>query len=722
MPVNYTCDKCNKSFDQKNDYNRHINKKYSCVLNEQQDKITEDDSLKQLDSFFSKIRDLLRDNENITGDKALDVITDFLFLRLLNYETKKKDGINLLTKIYNEKIKVDGEEYDIDEHKKYFKWDELMKLIENIDKDSKDYKSKDLLTNVIQHVIFGGMLKLNENTMSIYRNRRFYVKKMVTIIKLLKEYNKIEFDKLDVDVKGRAYELTLQKEGATNKDFSQFFTPRWIDKYMVAHADITVNEDGSYTKILDPACGTAGILSEYLSHIKKIADEKDILLDNNVSEYIYGNEIVDDTLKIAQMNILLKSGKFNTNMKNKDFLESECFNFKEKKFDGNIIMNPPFALTKNYKLSNDESKDVFHTKTKSGTMLFLMSALYSIQEGKQLIMVSPNGKEIFNKNKEYVNIRKNVVENNNLYKIAILPDGSFKPYTGVQTIVLMVRKGGKTKEIEYVKVNKNKDNTYSETSICKVKYDKLMKSNYSWNYKDYLLTNQVKYDGIVYKNISEIVEYLPKSKRLASYGNSKGKYNFYTSSKDLKKYCDECDYKDECIIIGTGGNANIKISSNFSCSTDNIILKTNEEVNNKYLYYYLSVNIDILENLFHGNTIKHLSKSDLDQIKIPIPSIEEQEEIVKQMEKKDKLIESLKEQIKQLNKSVKDSFDNYLQKCNDVKPEEDSDEIIEKHVELDEEPKKKIIKKKTGEPEEVLPKEKPIKKVKTKTVFAKPKK
>ena len=256
MTKEYICNKCNQDFKQKNDYIRHINKKYPCITQEElKNSVTEDESLKQLDSFFNRMRDIIRDYETITGDKALDVITDFLFLRMLNYEIEKNNGINLININYNKKIDIDNQQYDIDEYKKYFIWSELMNLVDMIDKDSKDLKSKHLLTIVIQHIIFDGLFKLNFNTMSIYRNRRFFVKKTTTIIKLLKEFNKINFEDYDVDIKGKAYELSLQKEGATNKDFSQFFTPRWIDKYMVSHAEVKINEDGSYTKIMDPACG-----------------------------------------------------------------------------------------------------------------------------------------------------------------------------------------------------------------------------------------------------------------------------------------------------------------------------------------------------------------------------------------------------------------------------------------------------------------------------------
>ena len=664
----YTCDKCNQEFKQKIDYTRHINKKYPCITQEElKDKIMEDDSLKQLDSFFSRMRDVLRDNENITGDKALDVITDFLFLRLLNYELDKNKNMNFITKKYNDKITVDKEDYDIDEYKKYFKWSELMNLIAKIDKDSKDQESKHLLTNIVQHVIFSGIFKLNENTNSIYRNRRFYVKKLVTIIKLLKEYNKIDFDKFDVDVKGRAYELTLQKEGATNKDFSQFFTPRWIDKYMVSHAEIKINDDGSYTKIMDPACGTAGILSEYLSTVKKKAEKEDIIIDNDISKYIYGTEVVDDTLKIAHMNILLKSGTYDTNLKCKDFLENGCVDYINEKFNGHIIMNPPFALTKNYDLTTAEMKKIFHTQTKSGTMLFLMASLNTIKNGRQLILVSPNGKEIFNKNKEFVNIRKNVVENANLYKIAILPDGSFKPYTGVQTLVLMMKKGEKTKEIQFVKVNKNKDDSFTETKICKVKHEELAKKNYSWNYKEYVQTEN-KYTTIEYKKLIELCDFLPTTKHTSSIGNNTGKYRFYNSSQTDKLYLDDYEVDKKSIIIGNGGNICVHFDKFFTPSKHVTVCQHKDEfVKIKYLYYYLFVNVDKLKNLTAGNTIAWLNKTNLGNLQIPVPPIEVQNLIVKELDSMYKQKESLQNAINEMNNYRKVQFEMLLSKCKNVK-------------------------------------------------------
>ena len=52
----------------------------------------------------------------------------------------------------------------------------------------------------------------------------------------------------------------------------------------------------------------------------------------------------------------------------------------------------------------------------------------------------------------------------------------------------------------------------------------------------------------------------------------------------INTFVDEPDYKEECIIFGTGGNSNVKISNLFSCSTDNFIVKVNDpNILNKYI-------------------------------------------------------------------------------------------------------------------------------------------
>lgn len=88
--------------------------------------------------------------------------------------------------------------------------------------------------------------------------------------------------------------------------------------------------------------------------------------------------------------------------------------------------------------------------------------------------------------------------------------------------------------------------------------------------------------------LRDICKYLQKSKRNASFGKEEGKFNFYTSSNKIQK-CDIADYNNECIIIGDGCVANIKLDANFSCSDHNQRITTPYTL---YVYHLINGNMD----------------------------------------------------------------------------------------------------------------------------------
>lgn len=163
--------------------------------------------------------------------------------------------------------------------------------------------------------------------------------------------------------------------------------------------------------------------------------------------------------------------------------------------------------------------------------------------------------------------------------------------------------------------------------------------------------------------LSDLCEFKPKSKRKASYGKEFGKYNFYTSSDKIKK-CDEADYDEECLIIGTGGLANIKIDNKFSCSGDNFIVKSRY---NYYLYYMFKGNMNLLSDGFTGSVLKHLSKEYLKNIKIKIPK---NKQLIKDLEPTFKQIETL-------HKEVKEAYNLYKQLIQELKEEAIVEETTE---------------------------------------------
>jgi|LauGreDrversion4_2_1035121.scaffolds.fasta_scaffold02852_7 type I restriction enzyme S subunit len=183
--------------------------------------------------------------------------------------------------------------------------------------------------------------------------------------------------------------------------------------------------------------------------------------------------------------------------------------------------------------------------------------------------------------------------------------------------------------------------------------------------------------------IQEQIDFLKERNKRYIYLSSKG-------SNDHKKLGDVCEVnqgnsltKTEMIdgiydVIGGGkiigkhnqknrdgndftltrvGDININYIDKPYYLTDNgFSLKSKQEDNTtKYVYYLLSHNKDYLTDLYKGTAQKVISKTNLKSIKIPIPSIERQKEIVEYCEKNDTVISSLEKEI-EMNKELASQF------------------------------------------------------------------
>ena len=158
--------------------------------------------------------------------------------------------------------------------------------------------------------------------------------------------------------------------------------------------------------------------------------------------------------------------------------------------------------------------------------------------------------------------------------------------------------------------------------------------------------------------ISDYYTYAPKSKIKAGDANPNGKYQFYTSSPDESRRCDEYLYDCKAIVMGTGGSATLHYyDGKFSTSTDCLTLIPNEKIRAKYLYYFFLANMDVLEAGFKGAGLKHTSKGYIDNIEITkIPSLPSQDKIVNLFDELALRIEKERRQIEKLDELIKARF------------------------------------------------------------------
>ena len=90
------------------------------------------------------------------------------------------------------------------------------------------------------------------------------------------------------------------------------------------------------------------------------------------------------------------------------------------------------------------------------------------------------------------------------------------------------------------------------------------------------------------------------------------------------------------------------------------IRPNNEKVNKFFIFYYLKMIRSKLEQLGKGSTFKAITKNDLENLKIPLPPLEEQKAIAEILSKIDKVIQLKKEKKEKLQKIKKYFMDNLL--------------------------------------------------------------
>ena len=156
----------------------------------------------------------------------------------------------------------------------------------------------------------------------------------------------------------------------------------------------------------------------------------------------------------------------------------------------------------------------------------------------------------------------------------------------------------------------------------------------------------------------ELFVFQKKSKVKAGDGLKQGIYPFYTSSNILSKFINEYLFIGPGLVFGTGGMASVHYADGeFSASTDCFVtLPKGENVCSKFIYYFLSGNLYLLENGFKGAGLKHLSKDYLSTLQIPLPPIETQRKIVAILDKANELVQNDKKTLEKYDQLAQSVF------------------------------------------------------------------
>ena len=165
-------------------------------------------------------------------------------------------------------------------------------------------------------------------------------------------------------------------------------------------------------------------------------------------------------------------------------------------------------------------------------------------------------------------------------------------------------------------------------------------------------------NSIKFQRFDNLLKFLPKSKLKAGNGQERGKYPFFKSGNDQTKFIDTAIFEGESLIIGDGGSANVNFYGKKFSASDHcyVIQKGSQDIEVKYVYYYLKSNLQILEAGFKGAGLKNISKKYISEIKIPLFPLPEQQKIAGILSQIEELINKREESIKLLDELTKSTF------------------------------------------------------------------
>lgn len=135
---------------------------------------------------------------------------------------------------------------------------------------------------------------------------------------VFKRLNRFDFEYVNRDILGHVYEDYLPQE--ERKELGEYYTPIEVIRYMLDEAGYRPSENIGQEKILDPACGSGGFLTEACErliqhYIQKFGETSIHYLDaeqartilERVEENIYGIDINPFAVHITQINLLFRT-------------------------------------------------------------------------------------------------------------------------------------------------------------------------------------------------------------------------------------------------------------------------------------------------------------------------------------------------------------------------------------------------------------------------------
>lgn len=496
-----------------------------------------------------------------------------------------------------------------------------------------------------------------------------------TLTLFLKEINDLSYN--NSENLGNGFEYLLSIMGSQG-DAGQFRTPRHIIDFIV---DIV--KPTKVDTILDPACGTAGFLISAYKYIQKTAkDLKQPLTPQErtaLTENIQGYDISPDMVKLALVNMYLHKFK-DPKIYEYDTLTQDT---RWDNYFDCILANPPFMTPK----GGIQPHNKFGVKANRSEVLFVDYIMEHLNSTGRAGVIVPEG-IVFQSANAYKELRKKLVDENYLYAVVSLPSGIFQPYSGVKTSILFMDRqlAQKTDKVLFVEIQndgfdlgaqrrpidkndlpkalelinqwQNAINTKTDFSsdsqmITLVEKSKLAENEeYNLTASRYKVTqdfSNCKWDIVKLGDICDTTAggtplksneefYIPAEIPWINSGEVRNgeifKASKYISKLGLKKSSAKLIPANSVLVAMYGATAGQVGLLRFEAATNQAVcsILPNDKFNPKFLYYILSSKTKSLIQMSVGGAQPNISQGIIKNLQIPLPPLEVQEEIAKELD------------------------------------------------------------------------------------------
>ncbi|WP_327752085.1 class I SAM-dependent DNA methyltransferase [Sphingobium sp. SJ10-10] len=397
----------------------------------------------RLDSIVKSARKIMRKDKGLNGDlDRLPVLTWVMFLKFLDdLERVHEDEAELASEPFHAAIEAPYRWRDWAADKDGITGPDLLAFL-NADEPVRPDGTKGAGLFAYLRGLRGtnGGRDRRDVIATVFRGVQNRMESGYLLRDVINLVDGIHFDSSnEMHTLGRLYETLLREMRDAAGDSGEFYTPRAVVRFMVERIDPQIGE-----KVLDPACGTGGFLTESYAHMTGQANSVEKRRQLQAGSLI-GVEAKPLPYLLVQMNLLLH-GLEAPNIDPGNALRHRLADIGERDRVEVILSNPPFGGEEEAGILSNFPND---RRTAETALLFLQLIMRRLKrKGKgRAAVVVPHG--VLFGDGVAARIKADLLEKFNLHTVVRLPEGVFAPYTDIASNLLFFDTTGPTGDIHY---------------------------------------------------------------------------------------------------------------------------------------------------------------------------------------------------------------------------------------------------------------------------------